>query len=58
MTVLRSKDVLTSWEPIGSLKTRQFYPAAVSVGNQLIALAVKDMIGSLLIQYLLEFFGS
>ena len=39
--VLQSKDVFTSWEPIGSLKTRQFYAAAISIGNQLIVMGGK-----------------
>ena len=39
--ILQSKDVFTSWEPVGSLKTRQFYAAAVSIGNQLIVIGGK-----------------
>ena len=39
--ILESKDVFTSWEPIGSLKMRQFYAAAVSIGNQLIVIGGK-----------------
>jgi len=40
--VLQTKNVFTSWEPIGSLKTRQFYAAAVSIANQLIVIGGKD----------------
>ena len=40
--ILKSKGVFTSWEPIGSLKTRQFYAAAVSTANQIIVIGGKD----------------
>ena len=40
--VLQSKNVFTSWEPIGSLSTRQFYAAAVNIANQLIVIGGKD----------------